>query len=245
MASLTIGTATLYHADCFDVLPSLRGVDHVITDPPYSARTHAGHDAACTDDGDMRTKLSYAHFGTSDVNRLTMHLNQICDGWIVWMCDHILAPDVQGAMEFYKRYTFAPLAYFAPGSRVRLSGDGPSSWTIWIIVSRTKKQARWGTLPGGYLHQSGWGNREYIGGKPVGLMKALVNDYSRVGETVLDPCMGAGTTGIACMDLGRRFIGIEKDRTAFDLACERLEKHWAQGDLFRQHDAQEQTEIDA
>lgn len=232
MTVRTIGPATLYLGDCLDIMPTIGAVDHVITDPPYSARTHAGHDAARTNDGDMRTKLHYEGLTPRDVGRIAGQICASCDGWIVWMTDHVLIPQIECELKARERYTFAPIPYYAPGSRVRLSGDGPSNWTIWIMVSRTPAQHRWGTLPGGYLHQPGWGKAEYIGGKPLGLMKALVNDYSRPGDLVLDPFMGSGTTGEACMALGRRFIGIERDSDAYQMACERLERFHAQGDLF-------------
>jgi DNA modification methylase len=104
---------------------------------------------------------------------------------------------------------------------VRLSGDGPSSWTDWLVVSRTAKQVKWGTLPGGYINRGG---SEHMGGKPLGLMCRLVEDYSRSGDTVCDPTMGSGTTGIACLRTGRNFIGIEKDPAHFATAVERIER---------------------
>ena len=70
-------------------------------------------------------------------------------------------------------------------------------------------------------------------GRGIGtlLMDALVADYSRPGYTVLDTHMGAGTTGVACARAGRKFIGCEVDRAAFDLACERIAAAYAQGSL--------------
>jgi site-specific DNA-methyltransferase (adenine-specific) len=126
------------------------------------------------------------------------------------MTDHTLAPTIAQAMEECSRYVFAPLPFYLPGCSVRLTGDGPSSWTQWIIVGRTTKQHRWGTLPGGYTGTGKeWRDRVHMGGKPTGLMRALVNDYSRPGETVLDPFAGSGTTGVACVQTGRNFVGVE------------------------------------
>lgn len=59
--------------------------------------------------------------------------------------------------------------------------------------------------------------------KPIALMEYLVNTYSNAGDTVLDNCMGSGTTGVACKNLGRKFIGIELDKTYFNIAKERIE----------------------
>ena len=134
-------------------------------------------------------------------------------------------------MEAAGRYAFAPLPFYQPGRSVRLTGDGPSSWTDWIVVARTKAQLKWGTLPGGYVAGPGWNDKARMGGKPTLLMDALVADYSRPGYTVLDTHMGAGTTGVACARAGRKFIGCEVDRAAFDLACERIAAAYAQGSL--------------
>jgi site-specific DNA-methyltransferase (adenine-specific) len=60
--------------------------------------------------------------------------------------------------------------------------------------------------------------------KPVALCEYLIKTYTNEGETVLDNCMGSGTTGVACKNLGRRFIGYEKEETYFKTASERIEK---------------------
>ena len=63
-------------------------------------------------------------------------------------------------------------------------------------------------------------------------MKTLVVASVPLGGTVLDPFMGSGTTGVAAIQLGRRFIGIEQDKKFFDIACERIAAAVAQPDLF-------------
>lgn len=60
--------------------------------------------------------------------------------------------------------------------------------------------------------------------KPVKLLEYLVKTYTNAGELVLDNCMGSGSTGVACIRTGRRFIGIERDAGYYDLACKRLER---------------------
>jgi len=229
-----IGNATLYLGDCRDILPTLGKVDHIITDPPYSERTHSGHDAGARTgrDGAERADLGYGALSICAANELADVFVATCDGWIVWMTDHTLAPSIGAALERNGRYVFAPLPYFHAGRSVRLAGDGPSSWTDWLIVARTSAQHRWGTLRGGYVAGQGWDDKVRMGGKPTRLMQMVVSDYSRSGETVCDPFMGAGTTGIACAKEGRNFIGIEIDAAAFDIACKRIEDAQKQGDLF-------------
>lgn len=221
---------TIYHGDCREVLPALGAVDHVITDPPFSERTHAGHDATAKGhkgfgyDGSERRQLGYAAWSVDDVNASVPLLCRKASGWVVVMTDHVLAMPIQHAMESAGRYAFAPLPWYVPGSRVRLSGDGPSSWTTWIVVSRTAKQAKWGTLPGGYTQR---GDQDRMGGKPEALMSAVVLDYSRPGDTILDPYMGMGTTLVAAKRNGRKAIGIDLDEHCCEIAAKRL----AQGAL--------------
>lgn len=131
-------------------------------------------------------------------------------GWIVSVTDDVLAASWAECLEYAGRYVFAPLPFVAPGSRVRLSGDGPSSWTCWIVVARPRNRtfASWGTLPGAYVLPEGHGGKlPVVGGKPLWLMQRLVEDYSRPGDLVCDPCCGAGTTLVAALRAGRRAIG--------------------------------------
>jgi len=213
--------ATIYLGDCREIIPLLPVVDHVITDPPYSTRTHSGHDATkgFGFDGSNRKSLGYEAWSQNEVDLFVPMLCAKSTGWVVLMTDHFLARPIQARMETSGRYAFAPLPWYVPGSRVRLSGDGPSAWTVWIVVSRTAAQHRWGTLPGGYMQK---GQQFQMGGKPVELMSALVNDYSRPGDLILDPYMGSGTTLLAAKNLGRRAIGIEREERHCETAAQRL-----------------------
>lgn len=160
----TIGNATLYLGDCRDILPTLPKVDAVITDPPYSERCHRGHDSGAAEarDGAQRSGLGYSCLSHGDVSNLAEAFARVCDGWIVWMTDSDLALTVRTSLENAGRYAFAPLPYFHPGRSVRLSGDGPSNWTDWIVVARTKAQMKWGTFQGATwrgrdgMIRSGW-----------------------------------------------------------------------------------------
>ena len=66
------------------------------------------------------------------------------------------------------------------------------------------------------------GNKQHPTEKPVDLMKLYVENSSQVGDTVLDPFMGVGSTGVACKELGRNFIGVELDEQYFDIATKRI-----------------------
>jgi len=220
---------TIYHGDSREIIPKLvHFVDAVITDPPYSAKTHKGHNAVVTGNygyekkSVTRESLHYDCWTQEHIETFIALLDNVSSGWICIMTDDILAPSIKAELELCGRYVFAPVPFVHPGSRVRLSGDGPSSWTIWMIMARTAAQARWGTLPGAYVAGKGWQDRRYIGGKPIKLLRALVGDYTRKGQTILDPFMGSGTTLEAARDLGRYAIGIDSDERACELAVNRL-----------------------
>ena len=68
--------------------------------------------------------------------------------------------------------------------------------------------------------------------KPVELFEYLIKTYTNKGETVLDNCMGSGTTGVACVNTNRNFIGIELDDEYFEIAKERIERHMRQISIF-------------
>lgn len=74
--------------------------------------------------------------------------------------------------------------------------------------------------------------------KPVHLMAEYVRNSSSRGELVLDPFMGSGTTGVACANLGRRFIGIEIHEPFFDMACERIRAAYERPDMYAEREAE-------
>lgn len=89
----------------------------------------------------------------------------------------------------------------------RSSADYVQEWTNW---------------PRDVLEIASEGSTVHPTQKPVALMEYLIRTYTNEGDTVLDNCMGSGTTGVACMNLGRNFIGFEKDETYFAAAKTRV-----------------------
>jgi site-specific DNA-methyltransferase (adenine-specific) len=212
-------------------------VGALITDTPYSAKCHEGHDGIIRAAGGVsyehasgrqqemtqRRTINYRPWTPSDVDRFVSIWHMKTDGWMVSITDDTLAPAWRAAYERVGRYAFAMIPYVAPGSRVRLAGDGPSSWTCWVMVSRPRRDpyATWGTLPGAYILPSGQGGAlPVVGGKPLWLMEQLVKDYSREGDLVCDPCCGAGTTLVAALRSGRRALGGDIDPVHAALAEE-------------------------
>lgn len=201
--------------------------DVVICDPPYGARTHEnsrrlGNGRA---DGFALDDLGpeYTAWTTDSVREFVTAWSPRCRGWMGTLTSHDLLPAWQDAHESAGRYCFAPVPCVMRGMSVRLCGDGPSSWTVYAVVARpaTKEFSTWGTLDGAYVGprgtESGGGR-----GKPDWLMQALVRDYSKPGDLVVDPFCGWGSTLAAARALGRRSIGIDVDAEAVAEARRRL-----------------------
>lgn len=215
-------TWDLRHGRWEDVLPLVEA-DALICDPPYGARVHDSKAERC--DGLAKAGIApdYASWSPADVQRFVTSWSPRIRGWMVAMTSHDLVPAWQAAYEAAGRYAFAPVVALISGMTVRLGGDGPSSWAIYVMVSRPRSREMhvWGSLPGGYYgtRQEGAGGGR---GKPAWLCNALVRDYSKPGDTIVDPCAGWGTTIQAAISNGRKAIGAEMDEAAYTEARRRL-----------------------
>jgi site-specific DNA-methyltransferase (adenine-specific) len=230
----------LHHADFFhgrweDVLQGV-SCDAVIADPPYSARTHDGHDdgaefanhkakymrpgAQRVDTSRPRRAIEYASWTAADVDAFVDSWAPRNRGWFVCLSDNELCSAYRMAFERNGLTGFAPVGILIPGMTVRMAGDGPSSWMIYANVARPKALHKWGTLPGGYTGPPG--ERVHVGGKALWLMRALVRDYSRPGDVIADPVAGAATTLLAAMQENRLAIGAEADLETWKVGMARI-----------------------
>jgi site-specific DNA-methyltransferase (adenine-specific) len=207
-------------------------VDAVICDPPYGSRTHEVK-LECNDRGiTAGLTPTYSSWTSADVGEFVSAWSPRCRGWMVALTSHDLIPAWEAAHASADRYCFAPIPCVMRGMSVRMAGDGPSSWTVFAVVSRPRDKAfaAWGTLDGAYTGPRGseaGGGR----GKPDWLMSAIVRDYSRPGDLIADPFAGWGSTLSAAVANGRRAIGSEMDTEAF-AECTRRLRRPAQVDLF-------------
>lgn len=215
-----------------DVLADVE-VDLLATDTPYSARTHAGQKTDRIGGHDSQlaaTGLAYEHWSPEDVRRFVAHWAPRTRGWFCALTDHVLGPHWEDALKQAGRYTFTPVPCVMPGANVRVAGDGPSSYTVQLIVARprTREAQRWRTTRGHYLgpgvaaETRASGDVCIHGGKPLWLMQEIVVDYSNPGDIVGDPCAGAGTTLVATLLEGRRAVGSELSERAHRLGVERM-----------------------
>lgn len=207
-----------------DVLADVE-CDALICDPPYSSRTHeaindhvAGSDMP---DGASREPVSYASWSPADVAEFISAWTGRVRGWWACMASHDLIPAYEAAYTRAGLYAFSPVPIIQ--KRPRLVGDGPSSWAVYLMVARprTVEYSRWGCLDGAYSAGTVKG-MGIAGCKPLGLMRAIVRDYSRPDDLVCDPFIGSGTTAIAALSEGRRFIGAEQKPEHHAIACARL-----------------------
>lgn len=182
--------------------------------------------------GAERREIDYPAWTGADVDAFTAAWADL-SGWLCSLTDHVLGREWDRAAGQAYRYTFAPVACVEHASRIRLDGTGPPQWSTFLHVSRPRSREwietwharRWahGLAPRG-AYVGGKEAKAVTGGKPLWLMRAIVGDYSAPGDLVCDPCMGAGTTLVAAVELGRRAIGCEPDAGRFEVACKRLAK---------------------
>lgn len=233
-----IGDATLYLGDCLEILPTLESVDHVIGDPPYEDELHAG----AKDQRIIRAdgRLMHGDLGFSGVNakraEIADKVYRLSAGWAILftLAEGVRAwrDDLQTAGAKWDTTCF----WIKPDASPRFNGQGPARGAECFVTAWCGKgYRRWnaGGKRGVYTHCVNTGRQgEHPTEKPVPLMREIVADFTRPGELICDPFMGSGTTGVACLALGRRFVGIEQDERWFDLALRRIEEAHKQPRLF-------------
>jgi hypothetical protein len=224
-----IGDATLYLGDCLDVLPTLSGVDALVTDPPYGVgftgkvtkHTINNHNFVYTDDEESFRNVILPAVITAitlieraaifcGVRRIQEYPTARDIGGIV--CPNGGGRSPWGFSCFNPVLFYGSSPYLAAGM-----GSRPTARAIWH--------------PGMHVTQERDGN-DHACPKPIAFMEWAIETATLQGETACDPFMGSGTTGVACARLGRKFMGIEVHEPYFEIACRRIEQAYRQRDLF-------------
>jgi site-specific DNA-methyltransferase (adenine-specific) len=213
-----IGAATLYLGNAFDVLAMVDRVDHVFTDPPYSENTHK---QAKTNKGrGTGTKLvEFAHFTDDDFDAAVERALSRAAAWGVLTCDY------RHAARAFDHPRFLRLgAWVKPNPMPQISADRPGQGFETVLILHAGGRPKAWNRGGG---AATWtvppvSGAEVSTQKPLPLLKAWVSDFTLPGEIILDPFMGSGTTGVAALLMGRKFVGIEADPHRFAIACRRL-----------------------
>jgi DNA modification methylase len=215
-----IGDCTLYLGDCLEILPTLGKVDAVVTDPPY------GVDLGSDPTHRIGNRPYVGFNDTPDyVQEVAVWVIERCVGHArsvvvtpgtrcAWLYPQ---PDELGAIYFPAGAGFSRWG-FTCSQPILFYGKDP-------YMPRNKK-------PNSVACTETSEKNGHPCPKPIRLMKWLVERSTLPTDTVLDPFMGSGTTGVACAKMGRKFIGIELEPRYFDIACKRIEDAYAQPDLF-------------
>ena len=199
----TIGRAKLYLGDCRDILPTLGKVDAVVTDPPYGIGFGAKHTKWSAN---RDVVLGEWDSEIPDVSGLL----DLSDDLIIW-----------GGERFGLPIRRCWLTWVKPDAAPTFAST-EFAWTNWDKPARH------------FMQSISSVNAERIGHptqKPLRLMKWCLG-FLPNAQTILDPFMGSGTTGVAAVQMGRDFIGIEREAKYFDIACKRIEDAQRQKDMF-------------
>jgi site-specific DNA-methyltransferase (adenine-specific)/modification methylase len=199
---VTIGDCTLYHGDCREVLPMLPKSDLILTDPPYGI-------AKQMSDG-IGHKWDHEWDDCTPPEWLFGLMQEKAVALIIWGGNYYAMPPSRGWLAWRKP------------DRVQTMADFELAWTSLDMNTRMIDQTIAAT------------NAERVGHptqKPLRVMEWSLS-FAPDARTVCDPFMGSGTTGVACARMGLQFVGIERERKYFDIACRRIEQAYAQPRLF-------------
>jgi len=218
-----IGNATLYLGDCLEVMPSLGPVDAVVTDPPYGIgyvhrgnirgeKALVGQTKAANSRGILPITNDDRPFDPAPLLGFSRVL--------MWGADRYRArlPETGSFIAWDKSLGRGPADNFV---------DVEFAWCNWR-EPRNCVRMLWKGLVCDKRGENN-GLRVHPVQKPIRLMAWCIERAG--GGIILDPYMGSGTTGVAAMILGRKFIGVEIEKRWFDIACRRIEESQRQGDL--------------
>lgn len=219
-----IGNATLILGDCLEILPTLGKVDAVITDPPYAIPTVVAKGRNWTRNvGDLNiVEFAMKAYLKAAIDQLHEggRCFVFCDGTSYPVLFRALYSEVQMALLVWDKGRIGMGREFRKSHELILHGWLPKTPVFSDGIGRADV-LKFKTVP--------TSERLHPAQKPLELVCELMRPS---GEMICDPFMGSGTTGVACMNLGRKFIGIEIEPKYFDIACERIEQAQNQGELF-------------
>ena len=210
-----IGDAELWLGDCREVLPTLGRVDCVVTDPPYGIGEAAGKNASR---GNMATAKDYGNASWDDapIPDDLMALVRAAGRWCVIFGGNY--------------YDSPPTSCWLVWDKENGANDFADCELAWTNLPKAVRRIRY--MWKGMLRANGEPRGDHPTQKPVGVMSWVLRQLPPDTRTVLDPFMGSGTTGVAAINTGRRFIGCEIDATHFETACRRIEAAYQQPRLF-------------
>lgn len=201
----TFGDATLYLAEAAAVLPTLPCVDALVTDPPYGIGEAAGKNKS-------RGKLAVA----TDYGSLSWDDKPIPQ----WLLECAISKASNSIIFGGNYYVLPPSPCWLVWDKENGENDFADCELAWTNMKRAVRRInyRWN----GMLRANNEPRGDHPTQKPVQVMEWAIMQLPDGSDTILDPFMGSGTTGIAALNLGRKFIGIEREPAYFEAACRRL-----------------------
>lgn len=220
-------------ADAFLWLPLLadRSVDHIITDPPYSEHVETGQAVSGRRTGQAvirKATIGVGFMSPTQVLALAAESCRIARRWILIFCAFEQLHEYKSAIEICGGRYVRCAAWEKPDSTPQLSGDRPATWGECLVVAHAphKGAMRWNAGGKRGLYRAGVcrgaERSEHPTQKPLGLMRELIEDFTDPNDLVIDPFVGSGSTGVACLMTGRRFSGCELDPKYHAIAVRRL-----------------------
>jgi site-specific DNA-methyltransferase (adenine-specific) len=236
---------TLYLGDSREILPIVGPVDHIIADAPYETHMHAAKRGKKVFGAQRRIRLDgHANpppvdFASIDGMReiITPLMVENCGGWLLVFCTpEGVAPwrdAIEAAGGRYKR----ACCWVKPDAAPQFNGQGPAMGAEMFVSAWCGPGfSKWngGGRRNVFTHITNQPDRDgrHPTEKPLPLMVELVELFTNPKDLICDPYMGSGTTGVAAIKRGRRFVGIERDQKYFDVACERIADALTRPDLF-------------
>jgi site-specific DNA-methyltransferase (adenine-specific) len=218
-----IGDCDLYLGDCLEVMPELGRFDHVFSDPPFgNTATHASHLSKITlrDGTPAGQALGFDGISRETLVALATTWCDTAERWVVFTCEWKDAHALDEAGLLVRLGIWRK-----PDGAPQFTGDRPGTGWEAVAICHRKGRKRWngGGKHGVWTVPKGCGDGHPTQ-KPVRLYMEWLTDFTQPADHVLDPFMGSGTTGVACVQLGRRFTGIELDPDYFDIACRRIDE---------------------
>lgn len=217
-----IGDATLYLGDCMEILPALGRVDAVVTDPPYGIGESAERvrNRQRRAGGRSRALADQRNYGADDWDKSPADPRAIA-----WMRENSDWQIIYGGNYF----DLPPSSCWLVWDKENGDNDFADCELAWTNIPKAVRRIQW--MWNGMLRK-GREERVHLTQKPLGVMEWTLDQLPKGVATILDPYMGSGTTGVACVKRKLSFIGIEREAHHFDIACERIRKAYQQPDMF-------------
>jgi DNA modification methylase len=211
---VTVGNCELYLGGSFDILPQLGTVDAVVTDPPYNLSTSSSGTKH-----EIWADAVNTSFWFSELLKKEKKLLNLSGGTIWQFLNWKTLPALQKAASDADLIISSILvwdkALLGTGNRGLRSG-----YELCALILTGKAKIKNSSLPDIWRFPWTSVKPNHPAEKPVALLKKIILETE--GETILDPFMGSGTAGVACVETGRRFTGIEINSKYFDTACQRI-----------------------